>query len=129
MHVFRVPADRGGSDASFVVTRDYDGAAKSAMAYAAEQLSTLKQKFQGFNLLATCESTFDGVDGVIVDYEWQSNAVMLRQRQAYIPTSASMLTLTLTARAVSFESHEASWQKVLGSLHLTNEPARRDLRR
>jgi hypothetical protein len=129
MQVFRVPDDRGGSDASFIVTRDYEGVRKSVATYADEQISTLKQKFPGFKLLGTRESTFDGVAGMIIDYEWTSNGVVLRQRQAYVPTTASMLALTLTGRTINFDSLESAWQTVLSSLRLHSEPAKQDLMR
>lgn len=126
MQLFRVPSESGGGDSSFIVTRDYDGAAKLAKDYADEQLIVLKQKFRGFKLLAKADLAIDRSAAVVIDYEWESNSVILRQRQAYVPAAESMLTLTLTAKAVSFDSLEWAWQTVLASIRLNRGPTKQD---
>jgi hypothetical protein len=126
MQLFRVPSATGGGDASFIVTRDYAAVATPVKTYAEEQVVVLKQKFRGFKLLSTGELAIGGVAAQLIDYEWESNDVILRQRQAYLPAAESMLTLTLTARARGFDELEWAWQTVVSSLQLHKEPAKHD---
>lgn len=126
MQLFRVPSETGGSDASFIVTRDYDAVAKQAKVYADEQIAVLKQKFRGFKLLATHELMIGGAPAHVIDYEWESNSVILRQRQAYLAAVESMLTLTLTARTLNFDALEGAWQTLVTSFRLNRAPAKQD---
>jgi hypothetical protein len=82
------------------------------------QLATLEQKFTGFRLISISEVTIDGVTAAVVDYEWSSQADVLRQRQAYVPSPRCMFTLMLTAQAGGFPQLETVWDQVVGSIRL-----------
>jgi hypothetical protein len=118
MQMFRVPKDAGGGDASIIVTSDYRAAAQPSKPYAMAQLATLEQKFTGFRLISISEVIIDGVSAAVIEYEWTSQADVLRQRQAYVPSPRCMFTLMLTAHAGGFPQLEAVWDMVVGSIRM-----------
>lgn len=122
MQLFRIPLESGG-DASFIVTRDYEAVGVDASGYAEAQQVTLKEKFSEFRLLSAQTLELGGVQAAQLDYEWSSNGVVLRQRQAYVPTPEAMLTLTLTARTATFDRLDIAWESVARSLRLRSVTA------
>lgn len=120
MQMFRIPADAaGGADASFIITRDYQGV-MAPRAYAEAQLSVLAQRFAGFRFISQNESIVRNRDVAAVDFEWTANEVLLRQRQAYLCAKECMLILTMTGRSNAFEHLDWTWNAVVGSLRLAD---------
>lgn len=81
-------------------------------------MASLSEKFTGFRLVSMSELTIDGVTAAVIDYEWSSTHDVLRQRQAFVPSSRCMFTLTLTGRAGGFPQLETAWNLVVESIRL-----------
>lgn len=116
MQMFRIPDVPG--EASFVVTRDCQPSTRDAKPYADAQLAALEHQFPEFRALASTEKQLGTQRIAVLDYQWRTDKLMLRQRQAYVPAPACMLTLTLTARPETFDQLEWAWTLVLSSLRL-----------
>lgn len=122
MQVFRLPGEAGQGDASFIVTRDYETPLAVPAEYARAQQETLAKQFGGYRLLSATDATLDGDPAAVVDYQWLSSGVLLRQRQAYFHCGDCMVSLTLTARATRFEQLEGTWGQVMTSFRLRRKP-------
>ena len=119
INAFVLPGEEGGGAASFVVTRDADGADMELQAYADQQLVKAAQQLPSYALVSRVIRTMAGQPAVQSDYTWLTpERAMVRQRQACLRHGNLFVVLTLTARDATFSTYEPVWSQVIDTLRL-----------
>lgn len=113
---FRIPAASGGSDASFVVTRDDGKGVKDFAAYVAEQIQACSHALPDFALIKSEPMAVGGRAAHWAEFTWKKDGAPLQLRQIYFDCIffATICTLTSTPRDIGFV--EPAWQRLMSSV-------------
>lgn len=113
---FRIPAASGGSDASFVVTRDKGKGVKDFPVYIAEQIELCRKSLPDFTLLKSEHLSVQGRPAAWVEFTWAKDAVVMQLRQVFFDCEFEALICTLTSRPRDIAYFDPSWQRLMSSL-------------
>lgn len=113
---FRLPPAPGGTDASFVVTRDPSKGDKPFGSYAEEQAAACRKALPGFQLIRSDALAVNDRAAWWLEFSWKKDAQPLQLRQIMFDCGyhAMICTLTCSPRDIGF--HDGPWQGVMASM-------------
>ena len=113
---FRLPAPAGGSEASFVVTRDAGKGVAPFDGYVSGQIDSLSRSLPEFALVKSDRMTANDRDAAWVEFTWVKDRQPMQLRQIFFDCGffATICTLTSTPRDMPF--FDQTWRALMGSL-------------
>jgi hypothetical protein len=93
---------------SLVISRDEELEGEELRDYVARQHKTLYEQLPRLRMLRRGEAVLDGQPAVDVEFTWESDAGVMRQRQLYVAHDGAILTLTATAREAFYTKYETA---------------------
>jgi len=114
---FRLPAaPGGGSDASFVVTRDDNKGVKDFEAYLGEQVELCRKSLPDFTLLKKDMVSVQNLAAAWVEFTWSKDGAELFLRQVFFDCGFFVIICTLTTTPKDLAYFDQPWHRLMASL-------------
>jgi hypothetical protein len=113
---FRIPAAPGGSDASFVVTRDEGKGLKDFQIYIGGQIELCRRNLSDFALLKAEHLMVHDRAAAWVEFTWSKDTTIMQLRQIFFDCEFHAIICTLTCRPRDLAFFEQPWQGLMSSL-------------
>jgi hypothetical protein len=100
---------------SLVISRDEEQEGEGLRDYVARQHKALYEQLPRLRMLRRGDVVLDGRPALDVEFTWESDAGLMRQRQVYVAHDGTILTLTATAREALYAKYEAALDDIAAS--------------
>jgi hypothetical protein len=113
---FRIPAPAGGTEASFVVTRDPEKRDEAFEAYVRRQETLCSRGLPGYARQRLDFMQASGRDSAWLEFTWTKDGNLLLLRQIFFDCSPLAVICTLTTTPRDLPQLEQPWRAVMRSL-------------
>lgn len=115
---FKIPANNGTKDASFVITRDITRKKVDFSEYISKQLQMCEKQLPEFRLKKKESFQFQDHPGAWLEYEWANGVARLAIRQIFYDRLDYALICTLTTLPEDVNAYDPTWRTVMSSMKL-----------
>jgi hypothetical protein len=120
---FRLPPAPGGSDASFVMTRDMDKGATPFDDYVEKQVATVARSLPDYVELKRDRFTVHDREAAWLEFRWTNERTTMQLRQVYFDCGPFATIFTLTATPGDIDHHDVEWRRVMSSVAFDPPPS------